>query len=90
MPKITLMVGISGSGKSTQAKILTDNTNSARVSRDKFREMLFGYTESDVKLYYTLTKEELYKSEQLITDFQNEIIVKSLKDGKNVIIDNTN
>lgn len=90
MSKITLMVGISGSGKSTQAKKLAEQTNSLIVSRDKIREMLFGYAESDVKFYYNSTKEELWKKEQIITDHQNNVILKSLKDGKDVIVDNTN
>lgn len=90
MSKIILMVGISGSGKSTQAKKLAEQTKAVIVSRDKLREMLFGYTESNVKSYYEATKEDLWKKEQLITNHQNDIIFTALKNNQNVIVDNTN
>jgi predicted kinase len=90
MAKITLMVGISGSGKSTQAKIMAEKNNAVIVSRDKLREMLFGFTEENVFEYYEVPKEMLYKNEQIITKYQNELILQALKSGSYVIVDNTN
>lgn len=90
MPKITLMIGISCSGKSTKAKILAEQNNALIVSRDKLRELLFGYTESNVNEYYNFSPDHLFKKEKTITSYQNDIIFKTLKEGKDVIVDNTN
>lgn len=82
------MVGVSGSGKSTRAKKIQDNTQDCLiVSRDKFREMLFGYTEADVHQYYQL--EDLFFREQQITKYQDKLIKNLLSHGKTVILDNT-
>ena len=89
MPTITLLIGISGSGKSTYAQAVAPQTNSIIVSRDKLREMIFGYTEETIHKYYG-QKENLYKNEQLITTYQNSLIKKALERGQNVIVDNTN
>jgi len=88
MAKITLMVGISGSGKSTKAKEIADKTGALIINRDKLREMLFGYNESDIKNYYLLPN--LYLKENQITSFQNYLIERALVKGNDVIIDNTN
>lgn len=88
MAKITLMVGISASGKSTKAKEIADKTGALIINRDKLREMLFGYNESDIKNYYLLP--DLYLKENQITSFQNYLIERALVKGNDVIIDNTN
>lgn len=88
MPKITIMVGISGSGKSTKAKQISDKTGALIVNRDKLREMLFGYNEETINNYYKLP--DLYLKENQITSFQNYLIERALVKGNDVIIDNTN
>lgn len=88
MAKITLMVGISASGKSTKAKLLAEKTGALIINRDKLREMLFGYTEENVNLYYKLP--DLYLKENQITSFQNYLIERALVKGNDVIVDNTN
>jgi len=88
MAKITLMIGISGSGKSTKAKEIADKTGALIVNRDKLREMLFGYTEETIAGYYQ--QPDLYLKENQITAFQNYLIERALIKGNDVIVDNTN
>lgn len=88
MNKLIIMVGISGSGKSTKAKEIANKTGALIINRDKLREMLFGYNESIIHEYYKLT--DLYLKENQITSFQNYLIERALIKGNDVIIDNTN
>ena len=69
MAKLIIMIGISGSGKSTKAKEISERTGALIINRDKLREMLFGYTESNIHNYYNLP--DLYLKENQITSFQN-------------------
>jgi len=83
---IKVLIGSSGCGKSTLAKnIATDNT--IILSRDKAREMLFGYTEKSVHKYYE--KENLKDCEKTVTDFINRNIEQYLDKGYDIILDNT-
>ena len=87
--KIKILVGCSASGKSTFARQLVEQDSSYKVvNRDKLREMLFGYNESNVSEYYS-TK-ELSKNEKLITTFQTTTMRQLLAQGFNIIVDNTN
>jgi predicted kinase len=88
MAKLIIMVGISGSGKSTKAKEISERTGALIINRDKLREMLFGYTESNIHNYYNLP--DLYLKENQITSFQNYLVERALVKGNDVIIDNTN
>ena len=77
--EVIILVGIPASGKSTFCEnFLKENKNYVKTSRDDFRYMFRneGFCES--------------KIEQMITEFQKEAILKSLKNGYNVLIDNTN
>jgi len=88
MAKITLMVGISGSGKSTKAKQIASETGALIINRDKLREMLFGYQENNINEYYS--QPDLYLKENQVTSFQNYLVEKALVKNNDVIIDNTN
>lgn len=81
------MIGISGSGKSTEARKLATQKNAVIVNRDKVREMAFGYTESNVHEYYT--REDLRKCEKTVTEIMDTIIKRAVINNVNVIIDNT-
>lgn len=75
-----MMVGLSGSGKSTKAEELSKTFHATVFSSDKIRMELFG----DSKNVYTprhhkLVFEELHKR-----------VISSLKNGENVIYDATN
>ena len=84
---ITVLIGISGSGKSTFARELANTNGSIIVNRDKIREMIFGYSESNIHEYYK--QESIKESEKLVTNLLNDTIESLLADGKSIIIDNT-
>ena len=73
----TMMVGLVGSGKSTYAKQLAEETNAIICSSDAIREELCGDENSQDN------NEEVFK-------ILHSRIKESLKNGKNVIYDATN
>lgn len=83
MPKMTILRGVSGCGKSTWAR----EQNASVVSRDDIRLTQFG---SDNQDYYTVDKRVLFERESLVTVIQDAMIVGLLKAGHDVIVDNTN
>ena len=84
MSKLTIMRGVSGSGKSTWAEA---QPNALVVSRDRIRAAVFGSSDQD---YYAVPKEVLHKREELVTKIQDTTIAEGLKAGEHVIVDNTN
>ena len=90
MSNILLLSGISGSGKSSFAKKVMDNnpTQYVIVNRDKIRELLFGYTEKTIVEHYT--RDNFNDLESQVTATQDLLISFWLKNGKTVIVDNTN
>ena len=88
MSKIIAMVGISGSGKTKWAReYVSKNKNSVIVSRDKLRELLFGYTDLTVSEHY---KEPGFKKrESLVTKIQDQMIKKFIAQGNDIVVDNT-
>lgn len=77
--KVIILIGPPGCGKSTAAKeFIKLNPSYVRVNRDDLRMMLRNEQMLD------------NKSEEILTDIQNNIIINFLSRGKNVIIDNTN
>lgn len=87
---IEILVGISGSGKSTYAhsKWKENPLNTLIVNRDKIRELLYGYTEENVSEYYS--RPDLGKLEKQVTIYEDTLIHDGLNHGKSVIIDATN
>lgn len=87
--KITILVGISGSGKSIFASktVQEDPTNYTIVNRDKLRELFFGFTELSITDYYK--RADLSKLEKFITKKEDTLIKDALAEGKTVIIDAT-
>lgn len=84
MTKLTIVRGVSGSGKSTWAR----QQNAKVVSRDDLRELLFPGVE--VKDYYEVPKEVFAAREQEVSIAQDAMVAAFLKAGKDVIVDNTN
>ena len=76
-PAFTMMVGLVGSGKSTYAKQLAEETNAIICSSDAIREELCGDENSQDN------NEEVFK-------ILHSRIKENLKNGKNVIYDATN
>lgn len=83
MPKLTILRGVSGSGKSTWAR----QQNAVVVSRDDLRVMMFGSDKAD---YYAVDKAVLSAREQQVTVACNALIAAHLKAGSDVVVDNTN
>lgn len=84
MSKMTIMRGVSGSGKSTWAK---SQPGAIVVSRDSIRASMFGSDDQD---YYAVDKDVLRRKEDIVTAIQNESIAAGLRAGMHVIVDNTN
>lgn len=82
--KLIITHGLPGSGKTTLAMkiIQKDSQNIVRANRDTIREQLFGVE------YHSKTPDK--KSEQHVSNIQEEIIKKGLREGKTVIVDDTN
>ena len=76
-PTFTMMVGLVGSGKSTYAKQLAEETNAIICSSDAIREELCGDENSQDN------NDEVFK-------ILHSRIKENLKNGKNVIYDATN
>lgn len=89
MKKLIVLVGISGSGKSTYASSLVRENPSEYtiVNRDKIRELIFGYTEETISSYYK--RDDLGKLEKQVTLYEDTLIHEGLNLGKTVIVDAT-
>ena len=87
--KITVLVGISGSGKSTWAheEWSKEPLKTVIVNRDKIRESLFGFSEKSIKDYYK--REDVFSLEKVITRYEDDLIAEGLNQGKHVIVDAT-
>lgn len=82
MPKLTILRGVSGSGKSTWAR----QQNAVVVSRDDLRLAFFG---SDGPDYYEVHKDVLRNREDFISKVEQAAIKTALLEGKDVVSDNT-
>ena len=77
MPTLYVLIGVSGSGKSTYAESLCQNTKLAVVSTDKIREQLFG-SESDQR-----EGDKVFKTAYDWVEYW-------IENGKDVVFDATN
>lgn len=84
---ITILVGISGSGKSTMAKKMLENSNLVRVNRDDLRRTLFGVEQSDQSYY---NRKDFKNCEKIVSELSEQAIYDILHKNMDVVIDNTN
>lgn len=87
--KLIVLVGISGSGKSTWARkyVLQNPSNRVIVSRDTIRMLLFGYNESNLYEYYN--RDDVHKLEKEVSKYCDTLIYEGIETGKEIILDNT-
>lgn len=83
MPKLTILRGAAGSGKSTWARA---QVGAVVVSRDDLRAALFGSGDQD---YYDVPKAVLFAKEDLVSTVEAATIKAALLAGRNVIADST-
>ena len=89
MKKVLILSGLSGSGKSTFARqFCTENPNWLRVNRDDLRRSLLPV--SLPEYWQTWPHEQKDRIEKLVNALQETAIVEGLRQGWNVLIDNTN
>ena len=84
MSTLTILRGVSGSGKSTWAR----QQNAVVVSRDSLRAAMWPDVSDED--YYKADKGMLMTREQEVTLVQDATIGAALKMGRDVIVDNTN
>lgn len=75
--KVLILSGLPSSGKSTRARELVDKGNWKRVNKDLIRLMLDNSKWSR-------------NNEKFVLALRDHIIVSALKDGSNVVVDDTN
>lgn len=85
--KLILARGLPGSGKSTWAKqwVEEDPENRLRVNRDNIRWILFKQYYLSPDAHGTTQEKEAH-----VTHVQNNMVHKGLREGKQVVVDNTN
>jgi predicted kinase len=89
MKKVLILIGLSGSGKSTLARqFCRDKPDYLRVNRDDLRRSLLSVSLSEYN--QTWPERERDRVERMVNDVQTTIILSGLKQGWNLLIDNTN
>jgi len=87
---IEVLIGISGSGKTTHARKLQEESKlfSCIVNRDKIREGMYAHSEESIFEHYL--KPNLSILESYVTKVEDDMIRSALLNGWNVIVDSTN
>ena len=87
--RLTITLGISGSGKSTWAheEWKKDPKNTTVINRDHIRQLLFSYTEAEMKEYFK--RNDVFSNEKKVTRYEDTLINDALNHGNHVIVDAT-
>ena len=87
MQQILMMVGVSGSGKSTFARqFVLDHPDYLRIGRDELRRSLLPVSLGEYWQWDTDRKDRI---ERLVTALEKTALLTALDDGWNVVLDNT-
>lgn len=87
MQHILILIGISGSGKSTVAKqFVTKNPTYLRLNRDDLRRSLISVPLGD---YWKWDEKAKYRIERIVTSLLETALQEALDGGWNLVIDNT-
>ena len=87
MQHLLILIGISGSGKSTFAKqFVRDNPTYLRLNRDDLRRSLLSVPLGE---FWTWDEKPKYRIERLVTAMLESALKTALDSGWNVVLDNT-
>jgi predicted kinase len=87
MQQILILIGISGSGKSTFAKqFCAENSNWLRVNRDGLRKSMLAVSLNE---YWRAENNFIQRTESLVNEVHNAAIKTALRKDWNILIDNT-
>jgi len=87
MKQVVVLIGVSGSGKSTWAKeFCLNQPNWLRISRDELRRSLIPVF---LGTYWHWPKEDQSRIEHLVDRMHTRLLTDALRSGWNVIMDNT-
>ncbi|TAE40145.1 MAG: 5'-hydroxyl kinase [Runella slithyformis] len=87
MKNVIITVGISGSGKSTWAKVFCqENPNWLRINRDEIRKSMLSVSLNE---YHRWDKVAINRIETLVNEQQKTLLINALNQNWNVVIDNT-
>lgn len=81
---MVILVGVSGSGKSTYTAELMKDPSFLKINRDSIRQSIVG----DLRYYYT--RKDLDRVEKIVDGIVKLMLEAYAVLGKNIIIDNTN
>lgn len=86
---ITILIGISGSGKSTWANSQwkLDPVNIVIINRDKIRELISGFSEENIQDWYSLPERSQLEKE--VSKYEMTLIHEALSNAKHIILDAT-
>lgn len=87
MKKIIIVVGLSGSGKSTWTKeFCKNNPEWLRINRDDIRKSMLTVPLNEYHQWENAAK---YRIEKLVTEQHNQLMINALRDNWHVVLDNT-
>lgn len=87
MQHLLILIGISGSGKSTFARqFVQNNPTYLRLNRDDLRRSVLPVPLGD---YWTWDDKRKNRIERLVSDLEKSALVSALESGWNVVLDNT-
>jgi predicted kinase len=87
MKKIQIIIGLSGSGKSTWAnEFCRNNPDWLRINRDDIRKSMLSVSLNE---YHQWANDAKHRIEKLVTEQHNQLLINALNENWNVVLDNT-
>lgn len=87
MKQMVVLIGVSGSGKSTWAReFCLNQPNWLRISRDELRRSIVPVS---LGTYWHWPREDQNRIEYLVDQMHSKLLLDALRSGWNVLMDNT-